>query len=292
MNELAELIRQSQFMIVHTGAGISTACGVPDFRGPEGVWTREAQGRPPPKGVRFDEAVPSLTHMALVGLYRAGLLKHVVSQNVDGLHLKSGIPREALTELHGNVFMEECTACHKQFFGARDVQGMGLNLTGRFCQECKGPLRDLTYDWDTELSQTELANADLVHKAADLVLVLGSSLIIRPACHLPLKTVRRNGKASPGAMVIVNLQKTPLDSKAALRFHCRVDDVFALLMPALGLAVPAFARVEVPPWLPAELSPLDLSRRKPPKQPEASKRTEETSKQTEAPEGRKRPRTQ
>lgn len=262
VKQLVKMIQDSEFMIVHTGAGISTACGVPDFRGPQGVWTREAEGKPPPQSVNFAEAIPSLTHMALVGLYRAGILKHVVSQNVDGLHLKSGIPHEALTELHGNVFMEECITCKRQFYGSQDVKGMGLKPTGRLCVECKGPLRDLTYDWDTELSETEMSNAILVHKKADLVLVLGSSLIICPAANMPLKTIRKNGKAKPGQMVIVNLQKTPLDSKAHLRIHCRVDDVFSLLMPALGLTIPMFSPTLVPPWIPSCLTVDDLAKRR------------------------------
>ena len=119
---LAQILRGSTNVVVHTGAGISTASGVPDFRGAAGVWTREQQQRPSPQGIAFDEARPSLTHLAIVALYRAGIVKHVVSQNVDGLHLRSGLPRPALSELHGNIFAEACADCHTHFYRDRDVE--------------------------------------------------------------------------------------------------------------------------------------------------------------------------
>lgn len=97
-------------VVVFTGAGISVSCGIPDFRGPDGVWTRQKRGLPPPalrRGVSFATARPSLTHLALAHLVKAGAVARVVSQNVDGIHLRSGIPREKLSELHGNCFVEK-----------------------------------------------------------------------------------------------------------------------------------------------------------------------------------------
>jgi mono-ADP-ribosyltransferase sirtuin 6 len=91
--ELSKLIKESKHLVFHTGAGISTSCGIPDFRGPKGVWTLEAKEEKPTFDVTFKSAKPSLTHMAIVQLEREGYLKFVVSQNVDGLHLKSGFPR-------------------------------------------------------------------------------------------------------------------------------------------------------------------------------------------------------
>ena len=87
--------------------------GIPDFRGPKGVWTLEQQGKEVETDVTFEDAIPTLTHMALVGLVEAGVVKHIVSQNVDGLHLKSGLSRDNLSELHGNMFMEKCEKCGK-----------------------------------------------------------------------------------------------------------------------------------------------------------------------------------
>ena len=93
MSELVRLFRESKHIVVHTGAGVSTAAGIPDFRGPKGVWTLEEKGQSPQLDVTFDEARPTLTHMALLKLVNEGLVQYVVSQNVDGLHLKSGLPR-------------------------------------------------------------------------------------------------------------------------------------------------------------------------------------------------------
>ncbi len=87
------MVKASKHLVVHTGAGISTSTGIPDFRGPRGVWTLEMKGEKPQFNTSFDEAVPSKTHMALVALEQKGIVKYVVSQNVDGLHVKSGLPR-------------------------------------------------------------------------------------------------------------------------------------------------------------------------------------------------------
>lgn len=91
----------------------SSAVGIPDFRGPKGVWTLEKQGKSVETDVTFEDAVPTVTHMALVAMVEANIVKHVISQNVDGLHLKSGLPRGSLSELHGNMFMEKCDKCGK-----------------------------------------------------------------------------------------------------------------------------------------------------------------------------------
>nr|XP_030112622.3 NAD-dependent protein deacetylase sirtuin-6 isoform X1 [Taeniopygia guttata] len=211
VQELAELIRSSSHVVFHTGAGISTASGIPDFRGPNGVWTMEEKGLSPKFDTTFENARPSKTHMALLGLQRVGILKFLVSQNVDGLHVRSGFPRDKLAELHGNMFVEECVKCGKQYVRDAVVGSMGLKPTGRLCsvtkarglRACRGKLRDTILDWEDSLPDRDLTLADEACRKADLSITLGTSLQIKPSGNLPLITKKRGGK-----LVIVNLQAT------------------------------------------------------------------------------------
>ncbi|XP_045719267.1 NAD-dependent protein deacylase sirtuin-6 isoform X3 [Mirounga angustirostris] len=214
--ELAQLIWQSSNVVFHTGAGISTASGIPDFRGPHGVWTMEERGLAPKFDTTFESARPTQTHMALVQLERVGLLRFLVSQNVDGLHVRSGFPRDKLAELHGNMFVEECVKCKMQYVRDTVVGSMGLKATGRLCTVAK-------------------ARGLRACRNADLSITLGTSLQIRPSGNLPLATKRRGGR-----LVIVNLQPTKHDRHADLRIHGYVDEVMTRLMKHLSLEIPAW----------------------------------------------------
>uniref|UniRef100_A0A2K5PW50 protein acetyllysine N-acetyltransferase n=1 Tax=Cebus imitator TaxID=2715852 RepID=A0A2K5PW50_CEBIM len=268
--ELARLVWQSSNVVFHTGAGISTASGIPDFRGPHGVWTMEERGLAPKFDTTFESARPTQTHMALVQLERVGLLRFLVSQNVDGLHMRSGFPRDKLAELHGNMFVEECAKCKTQYVRDTVVGSMGLKATGRLCtvakarglRACRGELRDTILDWEDSLPDRDLALADEASRNADLSITLGTSLQIRPSGNLPLATKRRGGR-----LVIVNLQPTKhvgvrahpypgppctlcprrlthpnsrQDRHADLRIHGYVDEVMTRLMKHLGLEIPAW----------------------------------------------------
>ncbi|XP_069353504.1 NAD-dependent protein deacylase sirtuin-6 isoform X2 [Eulemur rufifrons] len=216
VQELARLVWESSNVVFHTGAGISTASGIPDFRGPHGVWTMEERGLAPKFDTTFESARPTQTHMALVQLERVGLLRFLVSQNVDGLHVRSGFPRDKLAELHGNMFVEECVKCKRQYVRDTVVGSMGLKATGRLCSVAK-------------------ARGLRACRNADLSITLGTSLQIRPSGNLPLATKRRGGR-----LVIVNLQPTKHDRHADLRIHGYVDDVMTQLMEHLGLEIPAW----------------------------------------------------
>nr|XP_029145929.1 NAD-dependent protein deacetylase SRT1 isoform X3 [Arachis hypogaea] len=243
IERLAIMIKKSKHLVVFTGAGISTSCGIPDFRGPKGIWTLQREGKALPEAsLPFHRAMPSLTHMALVELEKAGILKFVISQNVDGLHLRSGIPREKLAELHGNSFMETCPSCGVEYFRDFEVETIGLKETSRRCsdEKCGARLKDTVLDWEDALPPKEMDPAEKHCKQADIVLCLGTSLQITPACNLPLKAIRGGGK-----VVIVNLQKTPKDKKAALVIHGFVDKVIAGVMDQLNLQIPPFIRIDL-----------------------------------------------
>ena len=126
---LAELLRAAKHAVIYTGAGVSTSASIPDYRGPQGIWTMHKKGahnansaaRADMMGMAFVDAQPTPTHMGLAALTARGLVQSVVSQNVDGLHLRSGVPARALCELHGNVFREQCSECAKEYLRGFDV---------------------------------------------------------------------------------------------------------------------------------------------------------------------------
>ena len=203
-------------VVVFTGAGISVASGIPDFRGPNGVWTRQRKGLPPPalaRGVSFATARPSLTHLALAHFVKTGIVTRVVSQNVDGLHLRSGVPREKLFELHGNCFVETCRRCGARRERDFETGTVGFRATGRRCDRCcgssggggdgggsgvpgrrgSGRFHDTVLDWESPLPAEELAQAERDASAAAVSLCLGTSLQISPANSIPERTVTRKG---------------------------------------------------------------------------------------------------
>ncbi len=116
LDKLAQWMREAKCVIWFTGAGISTESGLPDYRGPNGVWTRKRQGLPRPKRKRpFEEIDPNAAHRAIVEFEKIGKCDFLISQNVDNLHLKSGFPPEKLAELHGNKTRFRCRPCGKTY---------------------------------------------------------------------------------------------------------------------------------------------------------------------------------
>ncbi|KAG9159966.1 hypothetical protein Leryth_005710 [Lithospermum erythrorhizon] len=240
---LARMIQKSKHLVVFTGAGISTSCGIPDFRGPKGIWTLQRAGKALPEAsLPFHRAMPGITHMALVELEKAGILKFLISQNIDGLHLRSGIPREKISEIHGNSFLEKCPSCGDEYTRDFEVETIGLKETSRKCSSahCGKKLRDTVLDWEDALPVKEMNAAEKHCKMADVVLCLGTSLQITPACNLPLKCIRGGGK-----IVIINLQETPKDKKASLVIHERVDKIIRGVMAFLNLRIPPFVRIDL-----------------------------------------------
>jgi NAD-dependent histone deacetylase SIR2 len=232
---VAGLIKASRRTVFFTGAGISTSAGIADYRGPNGVWTAAAEGRNVPSRPMLS-AVPSFTHMAMAKLSEADRLHFVISQNVDGLHRRSGIPHDKLAELHGNSTIEECSTCAKRFVRDYYIHApAGNHFTGRVCCACGGQLRDTIINFGEDLPVVEL-NAGFVNSMkADLHICLGSSLTVSPACDMPGSTKQAGGK-----LVIVNLQRTPLDELADVRLHCPTDDFMRLVMAELEMDVPPF----------------------------------------------------
>ena len=251
LNLLTQWIKESKHCIVFTGAGISTSTGIPDFRsgmntvlktGP-GVWELRAKGTSRSASASVTpllKAIPSVAHMAVVKLHEEGLVKFTVSQNVDGLHLRSGVRADQLAELHGNTNLEKCTKCGAQYlrdFRTRTAHAVFDHLTGRVCDnpECRGNLIDSIINFGENLPEEDLNRSFQEARQSDLCIVLGSSLRVSPASDIPA-TVIRNGQR----VVICNLQKTPLNDHCALEIHAKIDDVMMGVMQRLGLEIPQF----------------------------------------------------
>ncbi|CAH2049497.1 unnamed protein product, partial [Iphiclides podalirius] len=245
---LSHLISESKHVVIHTGAGISTSAGIPDFRGPNGVWTLEKEGKRPSCNISFTEAKPTKSHMILKKLVECNKVQYIISQNIDGLHLKSGLPRKYLSELHGNMFIDECGLCKRQFIRNSPVETVGKKCSGVPCaselnggRPCRGRLYDGVLDWEHSLPENDLLMAEWHSSIADLSICLGTTLQIIPSGNLPLETVKYGGK-----LVICNLQPTKHDNKADLVINYYVDDILEKVMEILGLNIPNYNETDDP----------------------------------------------
>jgi mono-ADP-ribosyltransferase sirtuin 6 len=208
---LAQWLYESRYTVVFTGAGISTDSGLPDFRGPDGVWTRRDEGLPPkPVGKPWESVEPNIGHKAIVELQKLGKLKFLISQNVDNLHLKSGIRDELLAELHGNITKLRCTRCQNTI-----EQSAGQTI----CQ-CGGYLASSVVDFDQSLPEKDLTLSFEHSRKSDLFIVAGSSLVVTPAADMPKEALRSGAR-----LVIINKGETPFDIYAHLRFNENISEV-------------------------------------------------------------------
>jgi len=207
---LAGWMFEAKHMVVFTGAGISTESGLPDFRGPDGVWTRRDKGLPPPKSRDWTSVDPNVGHMAIVELHKMGKLSFLISQNVDNLHLKSGIPFDMLAELHGNIARLRCTRC------AMTVD----KSTGSDKCSCGGTLVSSVVDFGQSLPQKDLSDSYQHSQGCDLFVVVGSSLVVTPAADMPGVALQSGAR-----LVIINQGETTFDRVVHLRFHEGIGEV-------------------------------------------------------------------
>jgi NAD-dependent deacetylase len=237
---LARLIDQARRAVVFTGAGISTESGIPDFRSPGGIWTtmapidfdsflasdaarRETWRRRFAMEETFAAAAPNRGHRAVDALVRRGKAGAVITQNIDGLHQASGIPPDKIIELHGNTTYATCLDCGARYEIA-DLR-IAFESAGEHqdeaprCRRCRGFIKTATISFGQAMPQGEMRRAEIATLAADLFIVLGSSLVVYPAAGFP-ELAKRNG----ATLAIVNREPTGLDAIADLVIHQGIGD--------------------------------------------------------------------
>ncbi len=228
---IARWIIEGEHIVAFTGAGISTDSGIPDFRGPEGVWTRREACLPPPRWrVSPGQIEPNASHLSLVELQRLGKLQFLITQNTDNLHRRAGIRPELLSELHGNGQLMRCLGCDRLY--SREEVGWDTDRWGRgyrtqrplpgqpACAACGGRLVSSVVNFGDPLPQKELELADQHARQCDLMLVLGSSLVVNPAASLVGLALRCGAR-----VILVNQGDTPYDEVATLRPWAGIGEV-------------------------------------------------------------------
>jgi len=231
IEQAAEWIAASRHLVAFTGAGISTDSGLPDFRGPDGVWTRRDAGLPPPKwGKPASQIRPNVAHHSLVELERLGKLRFLISQNVDNLHLESGFPLEKLAELHGNGKLMRCLACDSRYTleqvgWDRRVWGEGYRtqrpLKGQpRCPKCTGRIISSVVNFGDPLPGKEIEEAFVHSERSDVFFAIGSSLVVSPANEMP-----RVALESGARLILLNRGETPFDGLAHLCIEAGIGEV-------------------------------------------------------------------
>jgi NAD-dependent deacetylase len=242
---LRHLIEHAACIVPFTGAGISTECGIPDFRSPGGLWSRnqpipfdaflssqamrdEAWRRRFALENAFQAARPGRGHRALAAFYRAGKSPGVITQNIDNLHQASGIGPEHVVELHGNTSYAICLDCARRYelswVKERFEAGEGHAPD---CPACGGYIKTATVSFGQAMPEAAMRRAEQLTRECDLFLAIGSSLVVWPAAGFPLMAKRNGAK-----LVIINREPTEFDDLADLLLRHDIGDVLAPFVAA------------------------------------------------------------
>lgn len=233
LDQMEAMIRASTRMSAFTGAGISTESGIPDYRGPNGVWQT---GKIPhiddirtDRNARIEQwqrrletypgmlaRVPNAGHRALADFERAGKLLAVITQNIDGLHQKAGNQPGRVIKLHGSSHRLKCLSCGEEYDGTTIQARLEAGEEDPYCVVCGGPLRSATILFGEPLPKEVLRLAHAVAMTTDLMIVIGSSLVVNPAARLPAIAKERGA-----GLILINQTPTPLDALADIRVATR-----------------------------------------------------------------------
>ena len=246
LDEVAAWLSDSRSTMVLTGAGVSTESGIPDFRGPSGIWTRDpASERLSNIGYyvanpeirreswrrRLDHpawgAKPNAAHRALAELEAAGRLELLVTQNIDGLHLAAGSSPERLVEIHGTIRETACLACGDRRPMRETLARVQAGEEDPACERCGGILKSATISFGQNLDPGLLARAEEAAATAELFLAVGTSLTVYPVARLPEIALDAGAR-----LVIVNAEPTPLDDLAHAVIRGQAGEMLTALVAA------------------------------------------------------------
>jgi NAD-dependent deacetylase len=239
ISHLRRMVEEARVVVPFTGAGISTECGIPDFRSPGGIWTKmrpiefqdfldsremrdESWRRRFAMEEQFGGARPGRGHRALASLYRAGKIPGIITQNIDNLHQASGFAPGDVVELHGNTTYATCLDCAKRYELSWVKQSLAQS-GGRSpeCTVCDGFIKTATVSFGQAMPEAAMRQAQELTDSCDLFLAIGSSLVVWPAAGFPL-AAKKNG----ARLVIINRDPTDFDEIADLVVH---EDIGATL---------------------------------------------------------------
>jgi len=243
IERLAQLIIESKKTVVFTGAGISTESGIPDFRGPGGIWSRydpedftiqkflsspaarKTIWKMSAESGLLTEAEPNPAHYAIAELYQLSKLDCVITQNIDNLHQKAGVPEDKVFELHGNTRWAVCLSCRRRFPMAEVLQKIKEGIEVPDCPNCQGILKPDAVFFGEALPQEILLEATRRSQNCDLFIVIGSTLVIYPAAYMPTYAIDTGAK-----LAIVNLTPTPLDHYATVVIQGGAGEIMSRVM--------------------------------------------------------------
>ncbi len=228
VEQLGDMIAAARTIVPFTGAGISTECGIPDFRSPGGLWTRnrpiafdefvasqeardESWRRRFAMEATFAAAKPGRGHRALASLYRAGKIPAIITQNIDNLHQASGFSAEHVVELHGNTTYARCIGCGETYQLDWVKQRFDADGAAPDCASCGEPVKTATISFGQAMPEDEMTRATELAQHCDLFIAIGSSLVVWPAAGFPMMAKRCGAK-----LVIVNREPTDQDDIADL----------------------------------------------------------------------------
>jgi NAD-dependent deacetylase len=242
VERLHDLIAGAKRIVAFTGAGISTESGIPDFRSPGGIWTkyqpiyfddfmssdemkRETWRRKFATDETMTKAEPNAGHRALAKLVEQGKMTSIITQNVDGLHQRSGVPESRIIELHGNSTYATCLDCGHRYELAPIKKAFEKDGSLPICVKCDGIVKTATISFGQAMPEIQMARAQDETMACDLFIVLGSSLVVYPAAGFP-----RIAKRKGARLVIVNRDPTDQDEDADLVVHAEIGPTMSRIV--------------------------------------------------------------